>query len=413
MTTRVRIAGTASGLALAGLVALPLAAQDDGGLRLTFGLSARVESVSNPGLTVPAEPSTDTLSSRLSFGLTDSTRAGAVSLSVAGTFSTDDDDDSTNGLVDPDLRLSLQRFGADSSVDVSAFINESDLDTLRGLVLDPDTGDIIGDVTGNGTRRQTGGALTYSFGKEGPWGGSLTTDLTDTTFSGTTSEIDNRRTNLGGTLRFGLDPATDVTAGLNWSRYDEDGADPRDTLRPELGLQREVPSGVASASIFAEDTEDGTRAGLSFGRSWDLPDGSLAFSLGGTRGVTGDLSPTGSLEWQKNLPRSNLSATLRHDVTSDDDDVETIITIVSLGISHAISPVASVSFGLNASNSEETATDLTTRNASLSATYSHSLSYDWTLDAGVTHRIQNEEIIGEATSDTVFLELRRAFEWRP
>jgi hypothetical protein len=35
------------------------------------------------------------------------------------------------------------------------------------------------------------------------------------------------------------------------------------------------------------------------------------------------------------------------------------------------------------------------------------------LDAGVTHRIRNEDNTGEATSDTVFVELRRAFEWRP
>ena len=52
-------------------------------------------------------------------------------------------------------------------------------------------------------------------------------------------------------------------------------------------------------------------------------------------------------------------------------------------------------------------------NAALSAIYTHTLPYDWALDAGVTHRIRNEDNTGEATSDTVFLELRRAFEWRP
>jgi hypothetical protein len=407
------IAGMASGLGFATLVAQPLAAQDQGGLLLTFGISARVESTSNPGLTVPAEPTRDRLSSRLSFGLTDTTRMGAVSLSAAGTLSVDNDDESADGLIDPDLRLSVARIGATSSAELSAFLRETDLDTLRGLVLDPDTGEITEDVLGNGTQRQSGGDISLSFGDNGPWGGSVTAGVIDTTYSGDNSEVDNRRTSLGANLRFDLDPATEVTAGLFWSRFDEDGQPSRDTLRPELALRRDRPEGFAAAAIFAEDTEDGTRAGLTFGRTWERPDGTLAFGLGVTRGVTGDLFPTGSLDWQKDLPRGSLRASLRRDVTSGDEDEETLVTTASLGLSHTISSRASVSFGLDASESEDTATSDTTQNAALSATYSHSLPYDWVLDAGVTHRIRNEDGTGDATSDSVFLELRRSIEWRP
>jgi hypothetical protein len=395
------------------LVALPLAAQEEGGLRLSFGISARVESSTNPGLEVPEEPDRTTLSSRLSFGLTDTTRTGSVALSAGGSLSTDNDDESPDGFIDPNLSLTLQRFGATSTLELSAFLRENDLDTLRGFVLDPETGDITEDLLGDGTQRQTGGSLAYSFGEGGPWGGSLSAGLTDTTYSGDTSEVDNTRTNAGGNLRFDLDPATEVTAGLSWSRYDEEGDDPRDTLRSDIGISRDRPDGFASANVFAEDTEDGTRAGLSFGRNWELPDSALSFSFGATRGVTGDVSPTGRLNWQKDLPRGSLSASLLHEVTSGDDDEETIVTTASLGLSHTISPLSSVSFGINASDSEDTTTDETTRNASLSAIYSHSLTPDWVLDAGVTHRVRNEDNTGNATSDTVFLELRRAFEWRP
>lgn len=410
---RAWIAGTATGLGLSVLAGLPVFAQEDGGLRLTFGLSARVESVSNPGLTLPAEPTRDRISSRLSFGLTDATRTGSVALSAAGTLSADNDDETADGFIDPDLRLSLKRNGATSSLELSAFLLESDLDTLRGFVLDPETGAITQDVTGNGTRRQTGGALSLSFGDGGPWGGTVSAGLTDTTFSGDTSEVDNLRTNLGGTLRFDLDPATEISAGLSWSRYEEDGDDPRDTLRPELSFQRDRPAGFVSASAFAEDTEDGTRTGLTFGRSWELPDSSFSFSFGATRGVTGELSPTGTLNWQQDLPRGSLSASLSQEVTSGDEDEEAIVTTASFGLSQSLSPLASINFGLSASDSQDTGTDEATQNASLSATYSHSLSYDWMLDAGVTHRIRNEDNTGEATSDTVFVELRRAFEWRP
>jgi hypothetical protein len=408
-----RIAGTASGLALVALAALPLAAQDDGGLRLSFGLSARVEAVTNPGLSTPADPDRTRLSTRLSFGLKDSTRAGAVDLSAAGSLSTDNDDTTPDGLIDPDLSLSLKRIGAGSSVELAAFLRENDLDTLRGLVLDPVTGGVTEDVIGDGTQRSTGGTLTYEFGTDGPWGGSLTAGLTDTTYSGTTTEPDTRRSNLGGSLRFALNPVTEVTASLTRSRYDEDGATPRNTLRPELDLRRDMPSGFAEASLFTEDTEDGTRSGLSFGRSWTLPASALTLRLGVTRGVTGDLSPTGTLDWQKDLPRGTLTASLNRDVTAGDGDAESTVTTANLGFSQTLSPLGSVRFGLTASESEASATDATTRNAALSATYSHSLTQDWALDAGVTHRIRREDGTGTAKSDTVFLELRRAFEWRP
>ncbi|NJS37740.1 MAG: hypothetical protein HC783_00625 [Rhodobacteraceae bacterium] len=408
-----RIAGTAAGLALFALVALPLAAQEDGGLRFNFGLSARVEAITNPGLSTPADPDTTRLTSRLSFGLTDSTRVGSIALSAAGSLSSDSDEDSPDGLIDPDFRLSLKRIGASSSVELAAFLRENDLDTLRGLVLDPVTGGVTEDVIGDGTQRSTGGTLTFDFGTDGPWGGSLTAGLTDTTYSGTTPEADTLRTNLGGSLRFALNPATEVTASLTWSRYDEAGATPRDTLRPELGIRRELPSGFALASAFAEDTEDGTRSGLSFGRNWALPDSALTLRLGLTRGVTGDLSPTAALDWQQDLPRGNLTASLRRDVTAGDGDAETTATTASLGLSQTLSPLGSVRFGLTASESEATTTAATTRSAAFSATYSHSLTQDWALDAGATHRIRQEDGLGNATSDTIFLELRRAVEWRP
>ena len=413
MTRRVRIAATASGLGLAALIALPLLAQDDGGLRLTFGLSARVDATSNPGLTVPRGPAKNSLSTRLNFGLTDATRAGAVSLAAAGTLSTNTGDGSAIGLVDPDLRFSLRRDAATTSLELLAFLRQSDLDTLRGLILDPGTGAVIGDVVGDGTQRQTGGAVTYTFGKGGPWGGTLSAALTDTTYSGTTTEVDNRRSEVGGTLRFALDPATMVTAGLRWSRYDADGSTSRDTLRPELGLRRDLPAGFASVSLFAEDTEDGTRTGLSFGRSWQFPDGSLSVNLGASRSVTGDFSATGAVDWRKELARSTLNLSLRRDIAAGSNDAETLVTTASFGLVRAISPLSSVNFGLEASESAETATNLVTRNAALSVTFSQNLQQDWVLDAGITHRLRDESGPGQATSDTAFLELRRNFELRP
>lgn len=408
-----RIAGVATGLALIALAAMPLAAQEDGGLRFSFGLSTRIDATTNPGLSSPSEPDSTSLSSRLSFGLEDRTRLGSVSLSAAGSLSADSDDDSPDGLIAPDLRLSVSRIGATSSVELAAFLQENDLDTLRGLVLDPTTGDLVEEVVGDGTQRSSGGTVTFAFGVAGPWGGSLSAGVTDTSYSGATPEADNRRTNLSGSLRFALDPATEVTASLGWSRFAEDGVAARDTLRPELSLRRELPSGFAQASVFAEETEDGTRTGLSFGRNWTLADSALNLRFGVTGGVDGDAFPTVAVDWQKDLPRGSLTAGFNRKVTAGSGDAEVVATTATFGLSQTLSPLGSVSLALNASESEATATNATTRNAALSATYSHSLTKDWALDAGVTHRIRRDDGGASATSNTVFLELRRAFEWRP
>ncbi len=412
MTKRIWITGAAAGLGVASVLAVPLVAQEDGGLKLTFGISARIEAESNPGLSVPSEPSRTQFSTRLSFGLSDSTRLGALSLSAAGTLATYSDD-SESGLQDSDLRFSLRRSSAASSVSVAAFYREVDLDTLRGFILDPDTGQILDDVTGDGTQRQTGGDVAFAFGEDAPWGGSLSAGLVDTSYFGDTVEVDNLRTNAEARLRFKLDPATEVTAGLRWSSYEEDNAPARDTWRPEIGLRRDLPSGSASASIFAEDTEDGTRSGFTIGRSLDRPDGGLSFSLGLTRSVVGDLNLTGAVDWQRELPRGGINVRLSRDVTSGSADEENIVTGGSIGLTRNLSALATMNFGLTASESEETATGDLTRNASLSATYSRSIVHDWVLDAGLTHRIRKESGQDSANSDVAFLELRRAFEWRP
>jgi hypothetical protein len=412
MIKRIWIIGASAGLGLASVTALPLVAQEDGGLKLTFGFSARVESETNPGLTVPAEPSRSQISTRLSFGLQDSTRLGTLSLSAAGTLAAYSDD-TENGLQDSDLRFALSKSSAASTVSVSAFYREIELDALRRLIIDPDSGQIFEDVTGDGTQRQTGGDVRYSFGEDAPWGGSVSAGLVDTSYFGDTTEVDNVRTDAALDFRFNLDPATEVTAGLGWSRYEDDLEPASDTLSPELGLRRDLPSGSAFASIFADNTDDGTRTGFLVGRSLDRPDRGLSFSIGLTRSIVGEVDVTGSVDWQRELANGSISVNVLREVISGSEDEETIVAGGSIGLSHNLSELAALNFGLNASSSKETATGILTRNASLSASYSRSIVDDWVLDAGVTHRIREEGDQGRANSDIAFLELRRSFDWRP
>jgi len=47
------------------------------------------------------------------------------------------------------------------------------------------------------------------------------------------------------------------------------------------------------------------------------------------------------------------------------------------------------------------------------AALTHELPRDWALEGDYTHHIREEEATPRATSDTVYLELRRTFDWRP
>jgi hypothetical protein len=404
-------AGVPLALMLAAAPAALLAQDEDGGLRLSFGLTAGVERVTNPGLDVPAADDRTAAYARLSFGLADATRATSVDLRAAGTLQ-GGSGELDRGLINPSLRLALGRTGPGQSLRFTSFLTETDLDTLRSLVLDPETGEVVEDAEGEGTRRQTGADLVYGFGEGGPWGGTLSAGFTDTTFSGDTTEPDTQRLRAGATLRFALDPATDVTGGLRWSRFEND-TETRDTLRADAGIARALPAGSISAGVFAERTEDGTRTGLTFGRSYELPDGALSLSLGLTRDTGGGLRGTGALSWTRELPRGSLRASLRQQVAAGDDDEETQLTAIDLGFSQQLTPAARLDLGLTASTREDTATGITTRNAALSATYLHDLPQDWALAAGWRHRIRDRDTEGRATSDTLFLELRRAVELRP
>ena len=403
-----------AGAALAVLMPLGVIAQETGGLRLTFGVAFRAETTSNLALETPAEGRTNQIATRLSFRLEDETRTGSLSFAASGRLrALDGPDGRETGFESPDLRFGLHREGARSALDVTAFLREADLDTLRGLLVDPDTGE-VSTLSGEGTQRQTGGNIAYTFGAGEPWGLTLSAGLTDTTYRAAPAEVDNRRSNAGASLRFALDPATEATLGLRASTYKEDGAARRDTLRAEAGLTRSLPLGTVSATLFAEDTEDGTRSGLTFGRSIDLASGGrLSYSLGATRGASGSTNLTGALDWSRPLPRGNLSLGLRRSVASGEGDAETLATSLNLGLTQELTPRTALSIGLNAAEAEATATGNTTRTATLNATLTHALTEDWALDAGLSYRWRDADSEGRATSDTLFLELRREFAWRP
>ena len=407
-------------LALAGLAAVLTAGaavtQEGGGILLTFGVNQGFSWSENADLTVPAGGDSFRSDTKLSFGFVSETARDRLAFNL-GTLLRGEDSGSGFyfGLESPSVELSYKRSGISSSLTASAFLRETDLGDGFSLIEGAE-GELPVLVFEDGTARTKGVRLAYSWGEGAPFGGTLRAGLTDTDYLNTTDPdlLDNRTLTVGTGLRFALNEVTDATFDIDHRRYDEDGpAVAEDSTTVSLGLTRALPRGSLRGKLSTTNDEDGTRTGFSFGHSYELPRGSLSIDLGLTEAAAGGADLTGALAWKQNLPRGSFSAKLSQAVTNDTDNDETLVTALSLGLTQELSPLMGLSMGATWAHSEKTASGLATDSTSLNASFNYALNEDWSMSFGATHRINDEDGVGRAKSNSVFLSIGRTFEWRP
>lgn len=390
--------------------------QDTGGVLLSFGLNQSLRSESNPGLSNPSAKSRLTSRTQLSFSAVTETRTQRLALTAQGVVIAGDS--KTKGFAEPSANLSYRLESANSLLSLSAAIREQDVDALD-FFLDTDdaTGlPVITSVSGTGTQRITTYGGSLEFGREAPFGGTVSLNRVDTRYSGTTdpSLIDSTRDTARLSLRFDLSPATTLTASASASRLDEVGAATTSTTKTlTLGLDHARPNGKITAEASVTDTASGRRESLSFGRSYDLPTGELTARIGVTSQAQGGTAVTGSLGWKQDLPNGALSLGLSRSVTGDSRDNETRLTRLNLGLTRELSPSITGSLNLGLQDSYATATAIGTRTTNISANLAYAMTEDWNLDLGATHRIRAKSGSASAASTTLTLALRRSFDFRP
>jgi hypothetical protein len=391
------------------------------GVALQFGVEQRLETDSNLGLDTPSQGRTTQATTRLSFQVTSDTGISQLTFGAGGLFRVANGPGTSGtdaGFADPSLTFGYGRTSASADLRINATIREQDISFLRALdafIDDDGTIDLpddFSDLNGEGTRRDASLDVTYRWGLDAPFGGSFVAGVRDLSYQDATDADlnDSRRYHVGAGLRFALSQVTELTTDLRYSTFDEDGvADSRGTLRLDTGLAITRPNGKAFGRLTAEDTEDGTRLGLTFGRDLELPAGALSASIGVTRDAEGDLQLTGALSGRQDLANGALTGSLQRTVRSDSDDAEEVLTNLRIGYTRELSPLSSLSLDLGYANSQSTATNDSTSNTSVSATYNRALTSDWNLDLGYRHRIRDTDTDGRANSDSVFLSLRRDF----
>lgn len=396
---------------VAGLWLGPVRAQE-GGVLLTLGVAQRFEASDNADLNDPSDGNSQLSTTQLSFGFVSETRISRLALEASGGLRT------TNGLTSPQISLAYDRSVAEASLSLRAALSESDITDNNTIDLTfPTADDALADASGAGKQRIQSLDAALNLREDAPLSFALTAGLTDVNYIDTTDPalVNNRRTRAGITASLALSEVATANLGLRYATYEEDtpGATQRVTKGFDAGVDIERTNGVVSANFSVDDTPEGTLSSLSFGRSFDMPVGSLSADIGAARGVNGDTILTGGLGYSRELPLGQITARLRRDVVAGSDDTQREIAAMSLGYSQELTPLSSLSLNMNYSDSQQANTDDTTTNTNVGITYTRMLTEDWGLDIGYNkgQRRQTGTTNSDARSNTIFLELSRDFEF--
>jgi hypothetical protein len=404
---------------LLGPVAGPALAQEGAECRgrcLSFGIDQRFSTTDNLALEIPDEGTTNQSITSLDFGFLSETATDVLRFDLDGVLRYADGPDvakSGLNLTDRGAALAYARTGANSAFDLRAYLRENDLEffdplaDLREQGL-PDDFETLGN---EGTRRVQGAQIGYDWGTEGPFSLGLNAGFEDISYRDEEPpEEDTDRSNFGATLGFALSPVLDARLGVSRRYYDEvenESVAERQSTRVSAGFDLERPAGLLNGQIYTNDTPEGTETGFSLGTVYERPLLVLEGRLGLVRGVEGDIYPAGELRLERSLPNGRINALVFQDLQPGSNDLETLRSGLSLGLSQGLGQLATLSLDLNYVTSEETDDGATTDEGSLGARLSYVLTEDWLMDLGYRYRMRDEG--QQASSNELFLGIRRDF----
>jgi hypothetical protein len=472
MLAKRSILRAASAAAAAGTLSLSIspATAQEGGLQLDFGIEHRLESTDNLALDFPAEGRTSRASTALSFALESATRTQQFSLSGSAALwlSEEPGSGSDARIARPALRFTYGRQSANAALNFEARYRQEQIEFLTpfdadddgedgedgedgGGNGDTDPGDTT-DFTGTGQRINFGAKASLELGTAAPLGLILDAGLREVDYSGTTDPdlVDSSRRNLAATTRLRISPVTEGTVALSYATYEDSDDTERETSAVNFGVKHALSPATRFEAQLGYAVVDTDESGLSsreegstarFGIEYDMPDGSIEANFASTIDQNGaqrtlsfgrilerrsskisarlGVSDTeergtdliGALRWQQALPTGGIEASLARRVQSISDDGYQLRTLVSLGYSRDINPVAAISFDLNYAWLEEIGANSVTQGTAI-ATYSRAVNADWNMNLGAKYRLRDEKTVGKATSTGVFISLSRDFSYR-
>jgi hypothetical protein len=425
-----------------------------GGTTLTFGVSSKLSVSDNYNLAVVAPGTSTILDTTLSFGYLTQTATDRFAFDIDGVLRASDIPGAGSDLRfdDTNAALSYSREGANSRFSATADYNRVNLDFL-----DPFAFANLSDATlinSSGILARQNASLKFETGINDPFGFGIELGHQGTDYSNTTdpSLFDSTTDDIALTSRLRLSPVAEARARVSQENYRADDLvntdrttralsfglayelSPVTTLDASVGTQtietvgaaktrgtfgtvsltRALANGSAGLILDRSFGIEGGRTTITAKRSMDLPSGTLAYSLGVTRGELGGTEVVGSIAYSQTLPRGDLTASLDRSVQSSTSGNDTLTTNAALGYTLALTPASGMSLDFTYAQVDNvgTGTATNTNRSSLRAEYTHELTPDWDLSAGYEYQRRVTEGSGTANSNTIFMTLGREFSIR-
>ncbi|MBI1219815.1 MAG: hypothetical protein GC186_14835 [Rhodobacteraceae bacterium] len=453
-------ASLASGLAYAQVASVPTTT--DPGTTLTFGVLSTLRSDSNLDMT-PTSPGTATLfDTALNLGLHSHTRLSSFDLTLGGVLRAahlpgGGSDTRFDG---QSLRLGFSHASSAAKLTMAASYDAASL-----LYLDPLTATQQGSVDlapSGGTRRLYAASIGLETGIDRPLGFLFSAQTSARRYSGASAayyDSTNTQLSMGARIAFsdtttgkivltgsdfsakdaartryrarGLDftlghdfdarTHLDATLGTSRSQTVTTGGDASRT-EPTLGLvlTRTLDNSTATFSVQRSLSPGGARTTLTGGQAIDMTTGKFSYSLGATRGDSGDVEAIATLGYMQTLPTGQITANLSRQVVSPLaftglDAGDELVTRVNVSYRYNVNQLSGVRFGIDYARVDPVAGNgvVPRRGSGFSAAYEHALTQDWMLTAGYRYRNRTDPVNGTASGNSVFFSIGRNFTVRP
>lgn len=180
-----------------------------------------------------------------------------------------------------------------------------------------------------------------------------------------------------------------------------------DGIGIDLGITQDRPDGSLHVALSSRIDEAGRRSLAEVTRSFDMPSGEIAFSLGVLDQEGEDsLQVIGGLEYFRELPRGGITASLRQDATSR-DGAAFLNTLASLNYTQEINEISDWSAGLSYTASDRLGGTDDDSRATATFTYTRELAEDWSMSTGFEHTRVTDTGTPDRSSNAVFFNIRR------
>lgn len=376
--------------------------------RQTIGLSTGIIFNDNRGLDDPSQGDTTELFTRLDFGLVFATPLQSLSLTgdvILRGLDGAEEGNISDGLTDPNLRLSYNRAVREAQLTFTAFASQAETSTL---VQELDGLDFT-TVTDNATRLTYGFDTSLELRRTDPFGVTLSTGYTGLRYSDTTSTalLDQDRFRLGADFRFDINPVLQANLRTRYSTFESDGNALRETYRLNGSLERDLPTGRIGVEAGVTGVEEGERYSVGVTRRIEGPLWEVGGRLGIEQGVSGSNFASGSLNIAHELENGSLGLNLDHGLRSGLEDNEQEFTTVQFNYARQLSAVSTLNLDLSYRETSPTGAGNTASLGTIGVSYARDLAPGWQMNMGLNRRISTNRAGATARDNSLSLSVRR------